>query len=77
MGTPYDKILKAMSYGLFFRAKDEKENLFSSDHKFLEALSREFDAVLIKELALDPVGDRFIIDELKSRYEELGRDLKT
>lgn len=56
---------------------DERGNLFPSDHKFLEALSREFDAVLIKELALDPVGDRFIIDELKSRYEELGRDLKT
>ena len=66
-----------MSYGLFFRAKDEKEKLFSSDHKFLEALLREFDAVLIKQLALDPVGDRFIIDELKSRYEELGRDLRT
>ena len=62
---PYDSILKAMSFGLYFRAKDEAGFFFSSDVRFLEALSKEFEQTLIKELALDPIIDQLIISELK------------
>ena len=66
-GTPYDKILKAMSYGLCFRAKDEEGNSFPSDIAFLGALLKEFEPTMIKELSLDPIIDYFILDELKKQ----------
>ena len=67
---PIDRILKAMSYGLFFKAKDEEANLFPSDITFLEALSKEFEVTLIDDLFLDPMADYLIIEELKKLYEE-------
>ena len=36
MGTPGDKILRAMSYGLFFDSRDETGNAFPADIKFLQ-----------------------------------------
>ena len=66
---PYDMILKAMSYGLCFKAKDEEGNLFMSDIAFLEAVSKEFESALIKDLVLDPIADCFIIEELKKLYK--------
>ncbi len=74
LGTSYDKILKAMSYGLCFRAKDEEGNLLPSDNAFLEALSKEFESTLIKDLVLDPIADYLIIEELKNRYKVLHQD---
>jgi mannitol-1-phosphate 5-dehydrogenase len=62
---PYDSVLKAMSFGLCFRAKDEEGNYFESDISFLNELSKEFEQTLIKELALDPITDRRIINVLK------------
>lgn len=73
-GKPYDKILKAMSYGLNFQAKDEEGNFFPSDRAFLEALSKEFESTIIKNLAFDPVADNCIIKELKKQYKVLYRD---
>jgi mannitol-1-phosphate 5-dehydrogenase len=62
---PYDSVLKAMSFGLCFRAKDEEGNYFESDISFLNELSKEFEQTLIKELALDPITDQRIINVLK------------
>ena len=73
---PYDIILKAMSYGLCFKAKDEEGNLFTSDIAFLEAVSKEFESTLIKDLVFDPAADYFIIHELKKLYKVLHQDFK-
>jgi len=62
---PYDSILEAMSFALYFRAKDEAGNYFESDISFLKALSTEFEKTLINELALDPITDQRIINVLK------------
>ncbi|MCX6328133.1 MAG: mannitol-1-phosphate 5-dehydrogenase [Bacteroidia bacterium] len=71
---PYDKILKAMSYGLFFRAKDNEGNLFQSDVKFLNALSAELKKTFVNYLNFDPEEDRIVIEKLKDLYETLRND---
>jgi len=73
---PYDIILKAMSYGLCFKAKDEEGNLFPSDIAFLGSLAKEFESTLIKYLVLDPIADCFIIEELKKLYKMLRQAFK-
>ena len=67
-GKPYDKIIEAMSYGLFFKATDETGSKSSSDFTFLEAVSKDFDSTIINGLHIDPVTDRSIIETLKSKY---------
>jgi mannitol-1-phosphate 5-dehydrogenase len=71
---PHDKILKAMSYGLFFRAKDNEGNLFQPDIKFLNALSAEFKNTLINYLDFNQEEDRIVIEKLKDIYETLRND---
>jgi mannitol-1-phosphate 5-dehydrogenase len=66
---PHDLILKAMSYGLCFKAKDETGNNFPSDNKFLDSISKDVESTLINNLALDPEADCFIIGKLKDFYE--------
>ena len=66
---PYDLILKAMSFGFRFKAKDEEGNFFPADVTFPEALSKEFESTLIHDLFLDPKGDLHIIEELKKLYK--------
>lgn len=73
---PYNKILKAMSYGLFFRAKDDKGNSFPPDIAFLNELSNEFELTLTNSLLLDPDTDHIIIEELKNLYEALHYDCR-
>ena len=65
---PYDKILDAMTYGLSFKAKDEKGNFSTSDITFLDDLSREFEQTLIKDLSLDSINDSIIINTLKKSF---------
>lgn len=72
---PYDLILEAMSYGLCFRAKDEAENNFPSDIKFLDSLSKDLESTLTKNLALNPESDCLIIEKLKNFYEAHHRDV--
>lgn len=73
---PYDLILQAMSYGLFFCAKSEEGHLFPSDISFLEALSKEFESTLINELNLDIISDNKIIEELKKHYISINNNIK-
>jgi len=65
---PYHLIIKAMSYGFFFRARDEEGKLFPADVTFLESLSEDFESALINMLLLDPVSDHTIIQDLKNLY---------
>lgn len=71
---PYDLILEAMSYGLFFKAKDDAGNSSPSDIAFMDSLSTDFDSTLIKDLALDPVADCFLIEGLRKFYNLPGKD---
>jgi mannitol-1-phosphate 5-dehydrogenase len=73
---PYDLILEAMSFGLWFRGKDEDGNLFPVDITFLESLSKEFESTLIRDLGFDPAADSIIITELKKRYNLPHHDFK-
>ena len=75
--NPYNKILKAMSYGLFFKAKDNNGNSFPPDIAFLNELSKEFKVTLTNCLLLDPDADRIIIEELKNLYKALYYDAKS
>lgn len=70
MGTPSDKILKAMSYGLFFTAKDEKGNNFPEDMKFLDSVKKDFELAFTELLDLNPIKDRQIILQLKEAYSK-------
>lgn len=75
-GKPYDMILKAMSYGLCFRAMDEAGNNFPSDIAFLRSIEKDFELTLVKDLFLDPIVDIFIVEELKKLYNVLCQDFK-
>ena len=68
---PFDFLLNAMLFGLCFEAKDEKGELFPSDHTFLKSLSKNFESTLINDLVLDPLADKLIIQELKKQYLEI------
>ncbi|MCE5345187.1 MAG: hypothetical protein LLG13_02700 [Bacteroidales bacterium] len=68
---PYDMILKAMSYGLCFKAKNEEGNCCQSDIIFQESLSNDFESTFVKSLIFDPIADRCIIEELRKLYKEL------
>jgi mannitol-1-phosphate 5-dehydrogenase len=66
---PFNLILKAMSYGFYFRARDEEGDLFPNDSAFLQALSVDFTSTLTKWLSLDPLNDINIIKQLKELYD--------
>lgn len=64
-GMPYNLILKAMSFGLYFRAKDEAGNCFPSDISFLNSLEADIETTLTEWLGYDKTLDSDIIQELK------------
>jgi len=68
MGTPGDKILRAMSYGLFFDSRDETGNAFPADIKFLQSIRNDFVLTFIESLGFDPVNDLQIMTKLKEFY---------
>ena len=65
---PYDLIIRAMSNGFLFRARDEEGNSSSSDIAFLGSLSMNFDKTLTEVLMFDPIADQTIINKLKEYY---------
>lgn len=65
---PYDLIIRAMSYGFFFRARDEEGNCFPADIAFLNSLSENFESALVNILLLDPVSDSAIIRDLEAHF---------
>lgn len=62
---PYDLILEAMSFGLFFKATDEFGHTFPSDSSLLDALKNDFDHTLIEVLGYDSVQDIDLIEKFK------------
>ena len=68
VGMVYDVILRAMSYGFGFKAKDEDGNIFKPDRNFHESLGKDFEMTLIEFLGFDCETDNFVIGELKRFY---------
>lgn len=69
---PYDQILKAMSHGLYFSAKDETGNSFPSDITFLASLEKDVKSTLTEVLGYDRVLDLHVIEELTRLYKQSG-----
>jgi mannitol-1-phosphate 5-dehydrogenase len=69
---PYDLILKAMSFGLVFKAKDEGGTGFPSDSTFLKSIEKDFKSSLTEILGYDPVLDQPVIDKLMGFYKQPG-----
>ncbi|MCJ7450094.1 MAG: hypothetical protein MUO72_20665 [Bacteroidales bacterium] len=65
---PYERILKAMSFGLCFNAKDETGNSYPPDIIFLTSIEKNFELTLIEVLGFDPVLDLPVIEKLKELY---------
>ncbi|HWS00860.1 MAG TPA: hypothetical protein VN249_09615 [Prolixibacteraceae bacterium] len=65
---PCDLIIKAMSYGFFFRATDEEGRATPSDIEFLEQLKADFVQTMTGVLHLHPETDKGLIETLKTYY---------
>jgi mannitol-1-phosphate 5-dehydrogenase len=65
---PCDSIIKAMSYGFFFRATDEEGRATPSDIEFLEQLKADFEQTMTGVLHLHPETDKSLIETLKTYY---------
>jgi mannitol-1-phosphate 5-dehydrogenase len=72
-GTASDKILKAMSYGLFFRVKDEEGRQYPPDYAFLLAMEKDIESVLTSVLQLNLAEDKFIIGQLIKCYRQISK----
>ena len=70
-GKPFDRLLKAMSYGFCFNAPDESGFASANDLAFIKQISVDFENTMIDLLGFDPGTDRAVIDGLKQRYESL------
>lgn len=68
IGLPFDLILKAMSYGFFFKVSDEKGNYNPDDLVFLEDMGNNFQEAVIKHLKLSLKKDKEIIEELQGSH---------
>lgn len=64
----YDLILKAMSFGLFFKATDESGITFPADSSLLDSLKNDFDHTLTEVLGYDRVQDIAVIEKLTDIY---------
>lgn len=67
---PYDFILKAMSYGFSFRAKDENGKSFREDETFLTNLENDFTSTIQKYCGLNCQTDEALVQKLKELYVE-------
>jgi mannitol-1-phosphate 5-dehydrogenase len=65
---PYSLILKAMSFGLLFRAPDETGKSLKKDVDFLDEIGRDFENTFIHNLGFDPKVDKYLIQELKKDF---------
>lgn len=68
---PYEKIVKAMSFGFVFDARDESGNIYPPDLRFLDSVDNDFQGTLTGLSGLDPVNDLAVISKLKELYRSL------
>jgi hypothetical protein len=70
-GLPFDLILKAMSFGFFFDAKNEEGELYANDEEFLKAVRSDFKAALINYLNMGASEDNDLINDLQNLYLQI------
>ncbi len=70
-GMPFDLILKAMSYGFFFDAKNEEGDLYPNDGYFLQEVRSDFKAAIIKYLNIDASEETELINNLQNLYLQI------
>ena len=67
----------AAAAAMFFRAKDEKGNLYVKDKIFAEEIyPRGIDYILEQVCGLDPKKDRIVFQEIKETYQVIEADPK-
>lgn len=71
-GKPFDKILRAMSYGFFFRVMDENGSCFEADITLLDGLSSDFENTLVEHLKFNRESDSGIMGELKKYMNHIN-----
>ena len=68
-GLEYDRIVKAMAYGFFFRKTNELGQPNIRDERFAQVLTEKgVEEVLVSLCGFDSKKDQILIDELKVRY---------
>ena len=68
---PYDLIMKAMSYGFKFRAKDESGESYPGDNEFLQAVSNDFENSVAELLNFNKSTEGEFIEKLHKLYQEI------
>lgn len=71
---PYEKILKAMTYALFFRAMDEHGNRAEQDVLFEKLLSQGASYALQKVSGIHTANDRELTETLRKLIKRLEKD---
>jgi mannitol-1-phosphate 5-dehydrogenase len=64
---PYEILLEAMSYGFFFKGKNETGNIYDADLDFLSRISENFEKTSFEFLGLSVDSD-FPLEELREKY---------
>lgn len=75
-GMAHDRILQAMSYGFFFRAKDEQGHHFQPDIELIESLSGDFKSTLTNRLGINALEDSSTIKQLNRHFCEIEKLFK-
>ncbi len=70
-GMPYDLILKAMSYGFKFRARDESGESYGPDNVFLQAISVDFKKSAEEFLNLNSSVYSDVIEKLHKLFKQI------
>ncbi len=60
---PYSQILRAMSYGFYFRAKDESGSMYGDDVEFQKLFAENAEQILLKHCGLTDKHDRKFVLE--------------
>lgn len=70
-GVPFDKLIEVFALGLLFRSKDESDNYYQDDLKFLEEFEIDAVKVLTSICGFNNQTDKIIINDIIVKYESL------
>jgi mannitol-1-phosphate 5-dehydrogenase len=73
-GLEYDRIVKAMAYGFFFRKTNELGQPNIRDEQFAQVLTEKgVEEVLVSFCGFDPQKDQILMEELKVQYMNISQ----
>lgn len=70
-GVPFDKLIEVFALGLFFRSKDESDQYYDDDLKFLEEFEMDALNVLTSICGFNNQTDKIIINSIIKTYKSL------